>query len=128
MRKSLAISLCILCACLGFLGGAIAATKYWVRPNHVFTQILADSFSTFVDLTELRRSHVDSVIQSKELQLDGHIIALGIFANERNENGQKARKFLRKISAYRSKVDYKSNHPEFDPKVKEILQLASLQP
>ena len=127
MSKPISVLLIVLAATLGFAVGAITATRYWINPRQEFIKIEAEAFTNLVELSGLRKSGVESLIQTKERQLDTSIVALGSMVREGGKIGGEARQILKKVARYRSQVAYAPG-PETQQWVNEALKLADQQP
>jgi len=127
MSKPISILLIILAAILGFTVGTITATRYWVNPRQEFIKIEAEAFTNLVELSGLRKSGAESLIQTKERQLDTSIVALGSLVREGGKIGGEARRILKNVSRYRSQITY-TPAPETQQWVTESLKLADQQP
>ena len=128
MKKFLLVLSLVFAAVLGFLVGAVVATHHWVNPSREFAKIQAEAFTTVHELSELRKSNIDGIVQSKELQLDSCIVALSVFAKEGGATSEQATHVLRRIATYRKKTGFSSTNEETQRWVNDALKLAAPAP
>lgn len=108
---------------LGFIIGAVSTARYLLNPRLEYLKIQANALTTVVALSELRKSNLDYVIQSKECELDATIVALGNLIRDDNKYSMDARNILRRVREYRVKVGYVPNSPESRRLVDDAFQL-----
>nr|WP_320133181.1 hypothetical protein [uncultured Holophaga sp.] len=125
MLKLSNLILCIISITVGFAAGCLIAVHYYVNTKQAICQLEADSYSTVATLSKLREGHFDSVIQAKELELDLHILALGVLARERGKMGDEARHCLRRVASYRRSQSYVPNDPNVRREIEDAMKLAT---
>lgn len=125
MRKTTKYVLYIVIVIGSFVAGSLFAIHYHVNTQLAIDQLESNVYTSVTTLSELRKGHVDEIIQQKEAELDMHILALGMLAHERGKIGADARLCLHRVILYRKNQNYISTDPDIRLRIEEAFKVVT---
>jgi len=131
MRKRTAIIFAVAALFVGVVSGGWAVGYFYSRftSRLVLSSLTSEALSSVYELKNLRAGDTTNTIEILEIRLDGYLIGLTAFLDDRREFDRDPSyvKSLQKVKDYRTHFPRKTDSPEVDAGADKVFDLLNGQ-